>query len=97
MKVLSNEYNIEFRCSYQLTHLALKDCANNYKTTHKKLVGNLDYNKLIYPATALTQKELEYGKNDILVMLEFLEQFKERYQTVYNIPLTQTGEIRRVS
>ena len=96
MKVLSKEYNIEFRCSYQLTHLALKDCANNYKTTHKKLVGNLDYNKLIYPTTALTREELEYGENDILVMLEFLELFQERYQTVYNIPLTQTGEIRRV-
>ena len=96
MKVVTNEYNIEFRCSYQLTHLALKDCANNYKTPHQKLVGYLDYNKLIYPTTALTRQELEYGKNDILVMLEFLAQFKERYQTVYNIPLTQTGEIRRV-
>lgn len=95
MKIYSAKYNIEFRCSYILTNLSLDNCAKRYNCEHKKLKGNLDYNKHIYPTTKLTDEELAYCENDILVMSDFLKVFKEEYQHIWNIPLTQTGEVRR--
>lgn len=95
MKVTIPKYNIEIRCSYMLTNLGLEKCASFYRCAHKKLVGNLDYNKLIYPTTKLSDEELSYAENDILVMNDFLHHFRDKYEHIYNIPLTQTGEVRR--
>lgn len=95
MKIYVPEYDIEFRCSYILTNLSLDNCAKRYNCAHQKLKGNLDYNKHIYPTTQLTSEELAYCENDIKVMQDFLQVFKDEYQTVHNIPLTQTGEVRR--
>lgn len=95
MKLYVSEWDIEFRCSLMLTNLKLEKCAEYYQTEHKKLVGNLDYNKLISPKDKMEQAELDYAENDLLVMYEFLEKFRLKYGSVHNIPLTQTGELRR--
>lgn len=95
MKIFVPEFDIEFRCSYILTNLSLDNCAKKYNCAHKKLKGNLDYNKHIYPTTILSEQELAYCENDIKVMQDFLQVFKNDYQTIHNIPLTQTGEVRR--
>lgn len=95
MKLYVPEYNIEFRCSYLLTNLSLDKCAKRYQCKHEKLKGNLDYSKLIFPTDELDDLEKAYCENDILVMFDFLEYFKTTYGSVHNIPLTQTGEVRR--
>lgn len=87
------KYNLEFRCSYMLTRLSLDTWGSQLPV--KKLKGNLDYNVLRTPLTSLTQKELDYCYNDVLVMYEGIKRFKTKYEHVYNIPLTQTGEVRR--
>lgn len=88
------KYNVEFRCSYTLTRLSLDTWSKNLPV--KKLKGNLDYDVLRTPLTPLTEKEIAYCINDVLVMYHGIKAFKGKYQHVYNIPLTQTGEVRRV-
>lgn len=93
--IYADKDTVRFRCSYFLTRLSL---ANWGKETGEvqKLVGNLGYNKIRTPKTKLTIKELDYCCNDCLVMYYGLRKYIEKYEYVENIPLTQTGEVRRV-
>lgn len=87
---------IEYRCSYLLTGLSLDVCAKEYKCKHSKLVGDLNYNsKIRTPKSMLTIVEENYINNDVYIVCEVLEHFKKEYKHIYNIPLTQTGEVRR--
>lgn len=89
-----DDLNIEFRCSYRLTGLSLAKSAEKY-TTLKKASGDLDYNKARSPLTKLTNKELHYCEYDIVTLYHIIKWFRTEYKHVYNIPLTQTGEVRR--
>ena len=89
------ELNIVFRCSYALTNLSLEKSGQQFNTEHSKLVGNLDYNIARSPLTKLTSKELQYCENDLIVMYEFLQIYKNEYGSIKNIPITQTGEVRK--
>lgn len=87
--------NVEFRCSYMLTRLSLAKWAHAKKLPVQKLEGDLDYNVIRTPYTNLTSDNLAYCKNDILVMYYGIRQFVDKYGTIWDIPLTQTGEVRR--
>lgn len=89
--------NIEFRCSYRLTNLDLMSLTTRYNVEHKKLSGEeYDYNALRYPWTELTEKELEYCFNDVLGLIECIHTImKLNDDTVYTLPLTSTGFVRR--
>lgn len=84
--------NIEFRCSYRLTNLSLRDWGKQTGKTQKTL---LDYGTIRTPATKLKLDELEYTENDILVMYDGLKVYREQYGYIGNIPYTQTGKPRR--
>lgn len=84
-----------FRCSYFLTNMSLAVWANQKKLPVQKLIGNLDYSILRTPKTKLTEEEIEYCVNDVLVMYYGLLEYKEQYGNVKDIPLTQTGEVRK--
>lgn len=86
---------IKFRCSYFLTRLSLAKWAESTGKVKKK-VGDLDYLILRTPKTKLTEKELGYCEYDILCMYYGLYAYRTKYGTIENIPLTQTGEVRRV-
>ena len=45
---------------------------------------------------SVCKKELRYCEYDCLVVYELIKKKREEYRTVHNIPLTQTGELRRV-
>ena len=79
-----------------LTRQSLANWAKNEKLPIKKLVGDLDYTILRTPKTKLTDTELQYCINDVLVMYHGLLKYKSKYAHVCDIPLTQTGEVRRV-
>ena len=85
---------ITFRCSYMLTRLSLASWGENVGV--EKKVGDLDYSIIRTPKTRLTKKEFGYCEYDCLVMFAGLSKYREKYGTVDNIPLTQTGEVRRV-
>lgn len=85
----------QFRCSYFLTNMSLATWAEQRKLIVQKLVGDLDYTILRTPKTVLTDKELAYCFNDVLVMYFGLLQYKEKYGHIIDIPFTQTGEVRK--
>lgn len=91
----ARDYNIEYRCTYFLTRLSLDEWAKSKKLPCQKLVGQLNYNVLRTPYTVMTAQELEYCEHDVVVMDYGLEEYVNRYGTVWNIPLTQTGCVRK--
>lgn len=88
------ELNIEFRCSYRLTNLSLDKSAEKYTNIRKK-TGDLNYNIERSPLTKLTDTELSYCEYDIKTLYEIIKYFRTEYKHIYNIPLTQTAEVRR--
>lgn len=82
------------RCTWQLTRLSLEDWGIQTGKT-QKLVGDLDYTELYTPKSILPKKAMDYSENDIIIMYEGIQPYKERYGHYASIPLTQTGEIRR--
>lgn len=97
-KVLTADVgNLHFRCSYFLVNMSLEAWAEQKRLPVKKAVGQLDYNALRTPLTPITDPdELDYMERDILVMYEGLKPYREKYEHLHKIPLTQTGEIRLV-
>lgn len=87
---------IELRCSYRLSGYNLATWARNLAVDHQKLTGDLDYNKAFRPWSELTPDELQYCINDVIAVVECVEREMESYgDTLYSIPYTQTGYIRR--
>lgn len=86
--------SIKFRCSYMLTRLSLASWGKQVGEV-KKMEGYLDYTVLRTPTTILTSEELGYCENDILVMYHGIKWYLKKYHTIENIPITQTGEVRR--
>lgn len=86
---------VEHRCTYMLTRLSLANWAKNKRLPVRKKEGDLDYNVLRTPYTKLSKTELGYCENDILVMYHGIKQYLNDYNTVWDIPLTQTGIVRK--
>lgn len=85
---------IEFRCTYFLTRLSLAKWGEQNGV--EKLVEQMDYTILRTPKTKLTKNELEYAERDLYIMYVGLQVYIKRYGCQNKIPLTQTGEVRRV-
>lgn len=87
----------EFRCSYKLTNMSLKQFTSKMMVKHQKLSGDeFDYGVKRYPWTELSDEELEYCINDVLGLVEAVNALMERDgDTLQTIPLTSTGYVRR--
>ncbi len=84
----------EFRCSYFLTGKSL--ALLSAETSVKKLVGELDYKLLRHRNTPLTEQELKYCENDVLILNEFIRnEIARNNNDITQIPLTKTGYVRR--
>lgn len=94
---ICNEYGIEFRCSYMLSGLSLAKVGENLRhSAVRKLVGDLDYTLIRHSATPLTEREMQYCENDVLVLCEYIrEEIAQNGGKIANIPLTKTGYVRR--
>lgn len=86
---------IEFRCSYQLSGYGLAKLADNliYHDI-KKLVGDLDYRLVRTSKTPLTEQELNYSKNDVLIVTAYIEERIKECGNITKLPLTKTGFVR---
>lgn len=87
----------EFRCSYKLTNMSLKQFTTRMRVKHIKLSGEeFDYSVKRFPWSTLTDEELEYCVNDVLGLVEAINALMERDKdTLQTIPLTSTGYVRR--
>lgn len=61
----------------------------------KKLIGNLDYNLTRSPETPLTDKEIAYQENDVLVLTAYIQEKIEDDGGLGNVPMTNTGYVRQ--
>lgn len=94
MKVtFKNRQDLVFRCTYMLTRLSLDSWGKSLGIP--KLTGWLKYNKIRTPITPLTDQELAYGERDCLVVYHGIKDYLKRYKNQWDIPLTQTGTVRR--
>ena len=88
--------HIIYKCSYRLSGYSLAVLADNLQTHKiKKLVGDLDYNSIRNSKTPLTKEELAYCFNDVLIVTAYIEEQISEWGDIENIPLTQTGKVRR--
>lgn len=96
IRFVIEELNIEFRCSYKLTQLSLEKAAEEY-TDVKKAVGDLDYNVARSPLSApyMTEQEKYYCEMDCVCLYHIIKHFRDKYNHVALIPLTQTGTVRK--
>lgn len=53
------------------------------------------YDPIRTPATPLTDEEREYCYNDVVCMCYGMRLYRDTYKTLENIPMTQTGTVRR--
>ena len=90
------ENGIEFRCSYILTNYSLAKLGEQlHKYKVSKLVGDLDYKKIRHDKTPLSDQEMQYCINDVLVVSAYIQEQIETEKYIYKIPLTCTGYCRR--
>lgn len=86
----------EFRCSYMLSGMSLKALGQSLvKHDVRKLLGDLDYTVLRNNQTPLTDDELAYCKNDVDIIVCYIDELLEQHKSVASIPLTKTGFVRR--
>lgn len=86
---------IEYRCSYLLSGYSLEKLADNLQTyAIKKLVGDLDYEKIRHCETPLTDKEISYCVNDVKIVMAYIAEKIETDGSIFKIPYTKTGYVR---
>lgn len=94
VKAVTN--GVEFRDSYILSGYSLAKVADNLVSHDiKKLDGDLDYSLLRHSKTLLTEKEMAYCENDVLIVTAYVQEQIEQYGSVTRIPLTNTGRVRK--
>lgn len=87
--------HFELRCSYKLTNMSLERWTKEMQVEHPK-TKDLDYDELIYPWTKTTPLQERYRTNDVLGGVEALKAQMDRDgDTLYTIPMTSTGYVRR--
>ena len=85
-----------FKCSYRLSGYSLEVLANNLKShSIKKMVGDLNYNLIRNSKTPISDEELKYCVNDVLIVTSYIDEQIIEFGNIEKIPLTQTGKVRR--
>ena len=95
MKAYFDDYNMELRCSYMMSNVALAVLPKVYKLDVQKMSGDLDYSKIRLSTTPLSNEELKYCENDCLVVYKYILRELETYKSVDKIPMTFTGHVRK--
>ena len=86
---------IEFRCSYLLTNMNLKQFLKKMRVEYQK-GENYDYGKIRYPWTPLSEEEMLYCINDVRGLVEGLHRLMAiDGDSLATLPMTSTGYVRR--
>ena len=86
---------IEYRCSWLQSNMNLQKFTETYGAEHVKL-KDFDYEKVRYPWTPLLPDEIAYCVHDVQGLVEAMRnKMKMDGDTVYTLPLTSTGYVRR--
>ena len=86
----------EFRCSYLQTNLSLAALCKQMGVPAKLSGQKYDYDKIRYPWTILSDYELEYCITDVQsLVLAMKKRIIKGGDTLYTVPMTSTGYVRR--
>lgn len=93
-----SKLGIEFRCSYVLTNKPLAAVGKDVGV--QKMVGDIDHTLIRNSITPLSDEEMGYIDNDVLILIEFERQALAQEggsieQALHSIPITKTGYVRR--
>ena len=90
--------HLEFRCTLRHSNTSLSVYTKQWHVKHQKLSGDeFDYNKIRYPWDELTEKELKYAVHDVIGLCEaYRAEMAYWKDTLYTIPYTSTGYVRRI-
>lgn len=97
-----NKISVEFRDTYILTQMSLDEWCSTQKLPVKKLKEPDDfYDDIFTPNSSMELLNRKYDRtayciNDVVSMIYGMDKYREKYGDLVNIPLTQTGEVRRV-
>lgn len=87
---------LELRCSYRLSGQSLRGWAKDLRVDHQKL-DDFNYTEIRYPWSPMTNEEYRYCFHDVLSVVECVQRTMQVYgDTLYTIPYTRTGYIRRM-
>lgn len=88
--------NLEFRCSYMLSNLSLKNYCKQMGVRDKLSGEEFNYKKLRTPSTPLSEKELEYCFVDVESLAQCIQKHLDMEgDTLLTVPTTSTGYVRR--
>lgn len=86
--------HLEFRCSYLQSNMSLSAFLKEMKVPTQKLT--MDYEKVRYPWTELSDDELAYCVADVQGLVQAMQvRMAMHGDSLHTIPPTQTGYIRR--
>lgn len=84
-----------FKDMFILAHMKLEDVAKNLTSHNIRKVEGFDYSKIRHSTTDLTDHEIEYIINDVLIINAYIEEQTEIYGNICNIPMTNTARVRK--
>lgn len=94
VKILKNKCILHD--SYVLVQKSLnKWCKDSHLPVAKLEEGEDYYLPVRTPETPLIEDELKYSENDVVSMVYGIREYREKYKILSDVPMTQTGEIRR--
>lgn len=97
LKFQLNSITLCWHDTLVLTQKSLKAWCHDAQLPVKKLEEPQDYYLPVRtPETPLTPEEIQYSINDVVCMVYGIQKYRDKYGSLANIPMTQTGEIRRV-
>lgn len=97
-KIISAETDrLVFRCSYCLSNMNLERFLQQENVPEEYLKSKMDYIKVRYPWTPITEEEYIYCRNDVVGLhIALQNRIDECYnQDINNLPLTSTGYVRK--
>lgn len=92
-----NKVKIEYRDTLCLVGKKLDTWCKDENLPVKKLTALPDryYDEIRTPETPLKPLEMDYSEQDVVSMVYGVRKYRDKYETLENIPLTKTGEVRR--
>ena len=92
-----NKVKIEYRDTLCLVGKKLDTWCKDENLPVKKLTALPDryYDAIRTPETPLKPLEMDYSEQDVVSMVYGVRKYRDKYETLENIPLTKTGEVRR--
>lgn len=95
-KILIGNVTFILHCTHVLMNMSLDKWCKTEDLPVKKLKEPKGfYDPIRTPNTPLTEEEIAYCMNDVLSVIEGMRKHRAAFKTLDNIPMTQTGFVRR--